>query len=393
MEPRRSSEPRRVYRLDWRWLVLVLWVGLHWIQLPASWSRALGHVSPLVALVSTIARRTVSVTVGVAFFLGVLMMVHARPICRWCCPLGPVVDFLSRVCGRSGGPKWPVGSWLLAFGLGLSIVSVTWVAAVDPFVLAGAAARVIRRPSWDTAGVWLLVAIPLLVSLLWPRDWCRSWCPLGALQDALKALRRETTPGGSVGHGGWSRRHWLQGLAAASLGAVTGGHQVRFARAGVRPIRPPGALSEERFCAMCWRCGACVQACPTRIIVPDTGEHGPSSWLTPRVVFNRGHCLPQCVRCTQVCPSGALQSLRTAEAKQMHSIGVAEVAVSVCWLTEGRECGRCVAVCPYDAIRVQTDGFDSRVVVRREQCTGCGACEQECPTRPTRAITVRPLTS
>jgi ferredoxin len=77
----------------------------------------------------------------------------------------------------------------------------------------------------------------------------------------------------------------------------------------------------------------------------------------------------------------------------MHSIGVAEVAVSVCWLTEGRECGRCVAVCPYDAIRVQTDGFDSRVVVRREQCTGCGACEQECPTRPTRAITVRPLTS
>ncbi len=38
-------------------------------------------------------------------------------------------------------------------------------------------------------------------------------------------------------------------------------------------------------------------------------------------------------------------------------------------------CGRCVEVCPVDAITLD----DGKAIINDEECVECGACESECP--------------
>ena len=38
-------------------------------------------------------------------------------------------------------------------------------------------------------------------------------------------------------------------------------------------------------------------------------------------------------------------------------------------------CGRCVDVCPVEAIKVE----EGMAIIEGEKCVGCGACTSECP--------------
>ncbi len=158
------------------------------------------------------------------------------------------------------------------------------------------------------------------------------------------------------------------------------------------PITPFGSESVEKFYQHCTACQLCVAACPNNVLRPSGSlEH----LMQPEMSFERGYCRPECVKCSEVCPAGAILKI-TPEEKSDWKVGTASVNYDLCVpATEGLECGNCARHCPVGAISmVKKDPEDeSREAVRipavnEERCIGCGACENLCPSRPLSAITV-----
>ena len=115
--------------------------------------------------------------------------------------------------------------------------------------------------------------------------------------------------------------------------------------------------------------------------------------MQPEMSYERGYCRPECVRCSEVCPSGAILEI-TKEQKTEYRVGIAHVNRDLCIVeTQGTTCGNCARKCPIGAIsmvRINPEDPDSllRPSVIEEKCIGCGACENLCPARPISAITV-----
>ena len=115
--------------------------------------------------------------------------------------------------------------------------------------------------------------------------------------------------------------------------------------------------------------------------------------MQPEMSYERGYCRPECVRCTGVCPNGAIRPLTVAE-KSSVQIGHAVFVYENCVVnTDGVECGNCARHCPSGAIQMvpSVSGIPDSPrlpVVNEERCIGCGACENLCPARPFSAIYV-----
>lgn len=115
--------------------------------------------------------------------------------------------------------------------------------------------------------------------------------------------------------------------------------------------------------------------------------------MQPEMSYERGYCRPECTRCSDVCPAGAIRPI-TIEEKSSARIGHAVWIRKNCIpLTDGVECGNCARHCPSGAIlMVPSDSEDPNSVripvVNAERCIGCGACENLCPARPFSAIYV-----
>ena len=156
------------------------------------------------------------------------------------------------------------------------------------------------------------------------------------------------------------------------------------------PIVPPGAWSARHFVRHCTACQLCVSACPNNVLRPSTE---PARLMQPEVSYERGYCRPECTRCSDVCPAGAIRPI-TIEEKSSTRIGHAVWIRKNCIpLTDGVECGNCARHCPSGAIlMVPSDSEDPNSVripvVNAERCIGCGACENLCPARPFSAIYV-----
>jgi len=75
---------------------------------------------------------------------------------------------------------------------------------------------------------------------------------------------------------------------------------------GKTPLRPPGALREEEFLKRCIKCNKCAQICPYFSIRIAHVEWGRSMG-TP-MIFARDIPCYVCMKCTPVCPTGALQN-------------------------------------------------------------------------------------
>lgn len=156
------------------------------------------------------------------------------------------------------------------------------------------------------------------------------------------------------------------------------------------PVTPPGSTGREQFQARCTACQLCVSVCPTKVLQPSFLEYGLSGMMQPRLDFHASFCNFECVRCTEVCPTGAIERIRP-ETKTRTRIGTVRLELGNCIVqTQGTACGACAEHCPTQAVHMIPHGQGGLTIpaLREEQCIGCGACEYICPTRPFRAIYV-----
>lgn len=156
------------------------------------------------------------------------------------------------------------------------------------------------------------------------------------------------------------------------------------------PVTPPGSLSAQNMAKHCTGCQLCVSQCPNEVLRPSTGL---LTLMQPTSSFERGYCRPECTRCGEVCPTGAIKPISRADKSAIqvgHAVWVAKNCVPV---TDKVECGNCARHCPAGAITMVTPKWGDEnapkvPVVNTARCIGCGACENLCPARPFSAIYV-----
>lgn len=156
------------------------------------------------------------------------------------------------------------------------------------------------------------------------------------------------------------------------------------------PIIPPGARARREFASHCTGCQLCVSVCPSHVLRPSTNL---LTFMQPEMSYERGFCRPECTKCSEVCPTGAISLISKAD-KSSTQIGHAVWIKENCVVnSDGVSCGNCERHCPTKAIQmVPKDPNDPKSlkvpVIDTELCIGCGACEYHCPSRPLSAIYV-----
>lgn len=191
-----------------------------------------------------------------------------------------------------------------------------------------------------------------------------------------------------------SRRAFLTGIAVAAGTAamaqakvkVDGGLAVIEDKEQVErktKLVPAGAKGLKHFSNHCTACQLCVSTCPNDVLRPDTD---PLRLMQPVMSFERGYCRPECTRCSEVCPAGAIVPI-TKEDKTAIHIGHAVTVSENCLAEQGVSCNNCERHCPAGAITMmEKEGRDGKTVhvpmVAPWLCIGCGACENLCPARP-----------
>lgn len=230
---------------------------------------------------------------------------------------------------------------------------------------------------------------------------CLDKCKHQALHYAHPAKSKAKVTGEENAGNNGSRRAFLTSTALAAT-AVTLKAQEMKVDGGLAtiedkkipdrktPILPPGAQGARHFAQHCTACQLCVSVCPNEVLRPSTNL---MTLMQPFSSYERGYCRPECTRCADVCPAGAIHPISVAE-KSSIQIGHAVWIKRNCVVkTDKVECGNCARHCPTGAITmVPSDSKNPDSLkfpaIDTERCIGCGACENLCPARPFSAIYV-----
>lgn len=229
---------------------------------------------------------------------------------------------------------------------------------------------------------------------------CLESCKFGALSYSRKTSGTSKTGTTSDASVDANKRSFLIATALVSTAAlaqekkhVDGGlADIIEKKAPERktPIVPPGARSLKHMTQHCTGCQLCVSECPNDVLRPSMDI---TNLMQPVMSFEKGYCRPECTRCSEVCPAGAIK-LIDKEEKSGIQIGHAVVYPDFCLSALGEnECGNCARHCPVGAIEMvpsdpEDDLSPSVPAVNENACIGCGACEHLCPVRPLSAIHV-----
>ena len=198
-----------------------------------------------------------------------------------------------------------------------------------------------------------------------------------------------------------ARRSFLLGAAIATTSAVIaqekkkvdgGLAEIENKQAPKRntPLTPPGSLSAQNMARHCTACQLCVAECPNDVLRPSTDI---MKLMQPTMSYERGYCRPECNRCSEVCPAGAIKPIKCEDKSSIqigHAVWIKKNCVPI---TDGKECGNCARHCPAGAITMissnpKDDTSPKIPAVNTSRCIGCGACENLCPARPFSAIYV-----
>jgi ferredoxin len=155
------------------------------------------------------------------------------------------------------------------------------------------------------------------------------------------------------------------------------------------PVTPPGSVSLWHFTEKCTACHLCVSACPSHVLQPTLFEYGFTGMFQPKMDYWTAFCNHECVKCSQVCPSGAILPI-TVKQKETLQIGYVWFSRHLCIVnTKHTSCGACSEHCPTKAVQM-VPFIDHLTIpeVNEKICIGCGACEYACPTKPIKAIFV-----
>lgn len=238
---------------------------------------------------------------------------------------------------------------------------------------------------------------------------CIGTCQRGAIRYRLR-FKRDAVQSAAVSESGLrvsdrqideARRTFLTGVGVLTATTVVhaqekkvdGGLAVILDKKipnRATPIVPPGAQGLRNIASHCTGCQLCVSACPNGVLRPSTGL---STLMQPEVTYERGYCRPECVKCSEVCPAGAILKITAADKSAIqvgHAVWIGKNCVP---LTDGKECDNCARHCPTKAIvMIPSNPAESNSLkipaINTERCIGCGACENLCPARPFSAIYV-----
>ena len=223
---------------------------------------------------------------------------------------------------------------------------------------------------------------------------CLSKCKFDALHYTAKAPKAQPKP---VDGG---RRSFLIGTALAGTSAALAQTQMKVdgglaviedKKAPKRQtlVTPPGSISARHMQRHCTACQLCVSSCPNNVLRPSTDM---MHFMQPTMSFERGYCRPECTRCSEVCPAGAIKPITREEKTAIHVGHAVWIKENCVVLTDGVSCGNCERHCPTGAIQmIDHEGPKGPVqvpAVDENKCIGCGACENLCPARPFSAIYV-----
>lgn len=188
-----------------------------------------------------------------------------------------------------------------------------------------------------------------------------------------------------------SRRQFLAKSAQGAAGAACAGLAWfallrEEAHAAAFVLRPPGALAERDFEGLCIKCGQCVRACAPgtlRLATVASGRPVGTPYFEPR--REPCHLCPD-LDCVKACPTGALDRQLTKPEKSRMGLAVVDAENCLSW--QGLRCEVCYRICPVKGEAITIDPHPRGIskhavfvpVVHSEACTGCGLCEQACPT-------------
>ena len=215
------------------------------------------------------------------------------------------------------------------------------------------------------------------------------------------------------------RRKFIQISTLGILGLLTAGSVVLspYLKADGVYLRPPGAVNEDDFLALCIKCGQCEQVCPYHSISLADMAQGLSIGTPFIEPLNRACYLCTAVPCVLACPTGALD--HSTEKPQDINMGVAVfkfsnkcIGISTEEVTrndidriynhphtnklenevlekleeyEDKACTICADMCPYPnsilAIEMIDDPANNGKRPKiNSSCVGCGACAELCPS-------------
>ncbi len=231
---------------------------------------------------------------------------------------------------------------------------------------------------------------------------CIDNCKRGAITYSMrKKSNADTTENETAGSRNLSRRSFLSATGLITVASIAKSEEKKL-QAGLAVIEdkkvpnretrivPPGSQSIRNMASHCTSCQLCLSVCPNEVLRPSQKLE---TFMQPEMTYERGYCRPECTRCSEVCPTGAIR-LITKEDKSATQIGHAVVIKENCvTLTDGVKCGNCERHCPVGAIKMipsdpQNKKSPKIPTVNVEKCIGCGACEHLCPARPLSAIYV-----
>ena len=229
---------------------------------------------------------------------------------------------------------------------------------------------------------------------------CLDSCRFGALKYRMAWNRKACGASGTAQDNAGRRAFISSSVIAATAIAlkaqekkVDGGYAAVTAKKAperTNPIVPFGSVSLKHFHQHCTGCQLCVSQCPNDVLSPSTSLE---RLMQPEMSYENGWCRPECTKCSEVCPAGAILEITPEEKTAIH-VGTASVDLDLCVVNRDNvNCGNCARHCPAGAIKMVMKNPDDENSLRiptvlEDRCIGCGACEFLCPSRPYSAIHV-----